>query len=50
MKRSLLLSTALAVASLNFQPVRAQQYVKDKKIAIPGEGGYDYMAIVYKPA
>ncbi|WP_431210396.1 YncE family protein [Puia sp. P3] len=33
---------ALIVAS---QPVSAQQYVLDKKIAVPGDGGYDYMAI-----
>ena len=33
---------ALIVAS---QPVKAQQYVLDKKIAVPGDGGYDYMAI-----
>jgi DNA-binding beta-propeller fold protein YncE len=33
---------ALIVAS---QPVAAQQYVLDKKIAVPGDGGYDYMAI-----
>jgi len=33
---------ALIVAS---QPVKAQQYVLDKKIALPGDGGYDYMAI-----
>jgi len=33
---------ALIVAS---QPVRAQQYVLDKKIAVPGDGGYDYLAI-----
>jgi DNA-binding beta-propeller fold protein YncE len=33
---------ALMVAS---QPVKAQQYVLDKKIALPGDGGYDYMAI-----
>jgi DNA-binding beta-propeller fold protein YncE len=26
-------------------PVMAQQYVFDQKIALPGDGGYDYMAI-----
>jgi len=33
---------ALIVAS---QPLEAQQYVLDKKISVPGDGGYDYMAI-----
>lgn len=31
--------------SLVSHSVEAQQYVMDKKIAIPGDGGYDYMAI-----
>lgn len=44
-KKHLLLSLGLALVSLAFQPVRAQQYVMDKKIAIPGDGGYDYLAI-----
>lgn len=44
-KKHLLLSLGLALPSLAFQPVRAQQYAMDKKIAIPGDGGYDYMAI-----
>src|ERR1700729_4279865 len=26
-------------------PAMAQQYVFDQKIALPGDGGYDYMAI-----
>jgi DNA-binding beta-propeller fold protein YncE len=28
-----------------FSAVHAQQYVFDKKIAVPGDGGYDYLAI-----
>jgi YVTN family beta-propeller protein len=44
MKKTLLLSLSfgLALASL---PALAQQYSFDKKIAIPGDGGYDYLAI-----
>jgi DNA-binding beta-propeller fold protein YncE len=36
---------ALLVLSLVSQTVKAQQYVFDKKIPVPGDGGYDYMAI-----
>src|SRR5882757_11128767 len=43
-KKHFLLSglIVLCFASLS---VKAQQYVFDKKIALPGDGGYDYMAI-----
>jgi len=36
---------ALVVLSLVSQTVNAQQYVFDKKIPVPGDGGYDYLAI-----
>ena len=44
MKKTLLylLSAGLALTSL---PAFAQQYTFDKKISIPGDGGYDYIAI-----
>ncbi|MBN9380948.1 MAG: YncE family protein [Chitinophagaceae bacterium] len=40
-----LLSLALVVLSLASQTVRGQQYAFDKKIPLPGDGGYDYIAI-----
>lgn len=40
-----LLSLALAVLSLAGQTVNGQQYTFDKKIPLPGDGGYDYMTI-----
>jgi DNA-binding beta-propeller fold protein YncE len=40
-----LLFLILVVLSLVSQTVKAQQYVLDKKIPVPGDGGYDYMAI-----
>ncbi|HVU55022.1 MAG TPA: YncE family protein [Puia sp.] len=43
-KKSLLFLGVIA-ASVASLPLKAQQYVLDKKIAIPGDGGYDYMAI-----
>src|SRR5215470_17833882 len=39
------LSLGLAILALATHTVIAQQYVLDKKIALPGGGGYDYMAI-----
>src|SRR5579872_1252248 len=36
---------ALLVPFFVCQTVRAQQYVFDKKIPVPGDGGYDYLAI-----
>lgn len=36
---------ALAVLTTFAFSAKAQQYVFDKKIAIPGDAGYDYMAI-----
>ena len=36
---------ALAVLTSVAFSVNAQQYIFDKKIALPGDGGYDYMAI-----
>jgi YVTN family beta-propeller protein len=29
----------------SYRPLQAQQYTFDKKISVPGDGGYDYMAI-----
>ena len=40
-----LLSLGLAILSFASLSVKGQQYVFDKKIALPGDGGYDYMAI-----
>lgn len=40
-----LLSLALVVLSLASQTVKGQQYAFDKKIPLPGDGGYDYIAI-----
>lgn len=40
-----LLLTGLVALTVASQPLMAQQYVLDKKIALPGDGGYDYMAI-----
>jgi len=44
MKKLLPLSLGVALF-LCGQPSSAQQYTFDKKIALPGDGGYDYMAI-----
>jgi len=44
MKKLLSLSLGLGLA-LACQQACAQQYTFDKKIAIPGDGGYDYLAI-----
>lgn len=44
MKKLLSLSLSLALALVCRQSF-AQQYAFDKKIAIPGDGGYDYLAI-----
>ena len=35
----------LAVMSLTFHTVVGQQYALDKKIPLPGDGGYDYLSI-----
>jgi DNA-binding beta-propeller fold protein YncE len=43
-KRTLSLFAAFLLP-LAFQHAFAQQYVFDKKIAVPGDGGYDYLAI-----
>lgn len=45
MRKKNLLSLGLAVLAFASQPASAQQYALDKKIALPGDGGYDYMAI-----
>jgi len=45
MIKSYLSSFGAAIVMLAFQPVKAQKYIMDKKIAIPGDGGYDYLAI-----
>jgi YVTN family beta-propeller protein len=34
-----------AAILFSYAPVFAQQYTFDKKISVPGDGGYDYMAI-----
>jgi YVTN family beta-propeller protein len=44
MKKLLRLSVGLVLLICGQQSI-AQQYVFDKKIAVPGDGGYDYMAI-----
>ncbi|HLY68720.1 MAG TPA: YncE family protein [Puia sp.] len=38
-------SLILLFAGISFFSVRSQQYVLDKKIPVPGDGGYDYVAI-----
>ncbi len=43
-KKSFLIP-GLAILLFCVQSVKAQQYVLDKKIPVPGDGGYDYMAI-----
>jgi len=43
--KHLFLSAAITIASLAAQPIMAQPYIMDKKIALPGDGGYDYMSI-----
>ncbi len=45
MNKKMFLFLCLAASSLIGQPLCAQQYVFDKKIPVPGDGGYDYMAI-----
>jgi YVTN family beta-propeller protein len=44
MKKLLRLSIGVALLLCSL-PGSAQQYTVDKKIALPGDGGYDYMAI-----
>jgi YVTN family beta-propeller protein len=44
MKKLIPLSISLCLAFICQQSI-AQQYTFDKKIALPGDGGYDYMAI-----
>ena len=43
MKR--LFFVAMILPAFFSQPVKAQQYAFDKKIPVPGDAGYDYMAI-----
>src|SRR5215475_13786853 len=43
-KRNLVV-LGLALTAFASQPAMAQQYVLDKQIAVPGDGGYDYMSI-----
>ncbi|HXB06922.1 MAG TPA: YncE family protein [Puia sp.] len=45
MNKKMFLFLGLAASSLIGKPLHAQQYAFDKKIAVPGDGGYDYMAI-----
>jgi DNA-binding beta-propeller fold protein YncE len=45
MNKRLVLPAVLAIFSLAAQTIYGQQYVFDKKIPLPGDGGYDYMAI-----
>jgi YVTN family beta-propeller protein len=45
MNKQLLLSLGLFLLSFSCQSLHAQQYAFDKKISVPGDGGYDYMAI-----
>ncbi|MBS1664342.1 MAG: YncE family protein [Bacteroidetes bacterium] len=45
MRKKNFLLFGLAALAFMAQPARAQQYALDKKIALPGDGGYDYMAI-----
>ncbi|HXB94712.1 MAG TPA: hypothetical protein VNU70_06125 [Puia sp.] len=45
MNKKMLHLAALVIVSLAGQTLFAQQYVFDKKIPLPGDAGYDYMAI-----
>src|SRR5579859_6480883 len=45
MSKKFALALGLALASLSGQSLYAQQYSFDKKIPLPGDAGYDYMAI-----
>ncbi|MDN3549425.1 YncE family protein [Mucilaginibacter aquaedulcis] len=45
MKKLILGAALFAVTSLVPQLLKAQTYVADKTIALPGDGGYDYLAI-----
>lgn len=45
MIRNNLLFLAISALSLTAHPGQAQHYILDKTIPIPGDGGYDYMAI-----
>jgi YVTN family beta-propeller protein len=45
MNKQLLPLLGLCLLSFSSQSLHAQQYVFDKKISVPGDGGYDYMAI-----
>jgi YVTN family beta-propeller protein len=45
MNKKALLFLAIAILPFALQSARGQQYVFDKKIPLPGDAGYDYMAI-----
>jgi DNA-binding beta-propeller fold protein YncE len=45
MNKRLVFLTGLVIFSLAAQTIYGQQYIFDKKIPLPGDGGYDYMAI-----
>src|SRR5215831_2538703 len=45
MNKRLVFLAGLVCFSLAAQTIYGQQYVFDKKIPVPGDGGYDYMAI-----
>jgi YVTN family beta-propeller protein len=45
MNKKMFFSLGLAIATLTCQNLHAQQYSFDKKIPVPGDGGYDYLAI-----
>lgn len=47
MKRHCFFLAGLCILSFAFQALHAQTYVFDKKISLPGDGGYDYVAIDY---
>jgi YVTN family beta-propeller protein len=45
MKKLTFLFLTFASILLSYAPAFTQQYTFDKKISVPGDGGYDYMAI-----
>ena len=45
MNKQLLPLLGLCLLSFSYKSLNAQQYTFDKKISVPGDGGYDYMAI-----
>ena len=45
MNKRFFLLAGLFFLSFSFQELYAQQYTFDKKIPVPGDGGYDYVAI-----